>query len=191
MREFIFKKEDFKVTKWAGGETNQLAIYPYDADFSERDFLWRVSSATFTSTSSEFSNFNGFQRYILPLKGKLNLYHEKLYERKLSEFEVEYFDGSWKTLSKNTLDCMDYNFIVKNGNTAKLQIIGEKEEYILKSSYVMTLFSLNNFEIEIEGFDETRKVDGSSLFVIENDKERKAKITKVTSPVILTEFYIK
>jgi len=188
MREFIFKKEDFNVTKWAGGETTQLAIYPYDADFSERDFLWRVSSATFTSTSSEFSNFSGFQRYILPLKGKLNLYHEKLYQRKLTEFEAEYFDGSWKTLSENTLDCMDYNFIVKNGSTAKLQIIGEKEEYTLKSSYVMTLFSLDDFEIEIEGFGEIRKVDGFSLFVIENDQEKKAKITKATSPVIVTEF---
>ncbi|MBP2029000.1 environmental stress-induced protein Ves [Acetoanaerobium pronyense] len=190
MKEFIFKKEDFKVTKWAGGETTQLAIYPYDADFSERNFLWRVSSATFTSTSSEFSNFNGFQRYILPLKGKLNLYHEKLYERKLSEFEAEYFDGGWKTVSENTLDCMDYNFIVKNGSNAKLQIIGQ-EGYILKPSHIVTMFSLDELEIEIEGFDEIRKVDGFSLFVIENDKERKAKITKATSPVIVTEFELR
>ncbi|HHZ00904.1 MAG TPA: HutD family protein, partial [Tissierellia bacterium] len=95
MKWKIIDKEDFIVTKWTGGETAQLFIYPEDAVFSEKKFLWRVSSATFTSTESRFSDFTGYQRYILPLKGKLSLYHEGLYNRELDKYEVEYFDGSW------------------------------------------------------------------------------------------------
>lgn len=81
MKEKIIKQEDFITSKWAGGETTQLHIYPEDAVFSDRDFLWRISSATFTSTESSFSDFNGYQRYILPLEGKLGLEHSGLYKR--------------------------------------------------------------------------------------------------------------
>ncbi len=87
--------------------------------FSEKDFLWRISSATFTSTESNFSDFSGYQRYILPLEGKLRVYHEGLYSRELDKYEVEYFDGSWSTSSENTLDCRDYNFIVKKWKSCK------------------------------------------------------------------------
>lgn len=190
MKEKIIKKEDFKTTKWAGGETTQLAIYPEDANFSEKDFLWRVSSATFTSTESKFSDFSGYQRYILPLEGKLSVSHEGLYNRELDKYEVEYFDGSWSTFSENTLDCRDYNFIVKNGNLAKMQILKEGDEYILKCSGVVTIFSPTDFTLNLDNHDEKRDIDGFSLFVLETDDEEKISITSANAPVIITEFVI-
>lgn len=36
MKWKIIDKEDFIVTKWTGGETTQLFIYPEDAIFSEK-----------------------------------------------------------------------------------------------------------------------------------------------------------
>lgn len=191
MKETIIRKEDFITTKWAGGETTQLAIYPEDAVFSEKDFLWRVSSATFTSTESEFSDFSGYQRYILPLEGKLSVYHKGLYNRELDKYEVEYFDGSWETFSKNTLDCRDYNFIVKDGNMAKMQILKEGDEYLLKGSEIVTIFSMNDFVLNLENHEENREIDGFSLFVLETDGNVKINITKANSPVIITEFLIK
>jgi len=191
MKEKIIKKDDFITTKWDGGETTQLAIYPKDANFSDKDFLWRVSSATFTSTESKFSDFSGYQRYILPLEGKLSVSHQGLYKRELDKYEVEYFDGSWSTYSENTLDCRDYNFIVKSGNLAKMQILNKGEGYILKGSQVVTIFSMSDFVLNLHSQDEKRELDGFSLFVLETDDDEKIQITSADLPVIVTEFVIK
>ncbi len=191
MKEKIIKKEDFITTKWAGGQTTQLAIYPEGAIFSEKDFLWRVSSATFTSTESKFSDFRGYQRYILPLEGKLSVFHEGLYNRELDKYDVEYFDGSWSTFSQNSLDCRDYNFIVKNGNLAKLQILKAGDEYLIKDSEIVTVFSMNDFVLNLHNYKEKREINGFSLFVLETDDEEKISITCADSPVIITEFVIK
>ena len=37
---------DFQVSTWSGGKTIQIAISPEGAAYADRDFLWRVSSAT-------------------------------------------------------------------------------------------------------------------------------------------------
>lgn len=190
MKEKIIKKEDFITTKWAGGETIQLAIYPEDAIFSDKDFLWRISSATFSSTESNFSNFSGYQRYILPLEGKLSLYHQGLYKQELDKYEVDYFDGNWNTSSKNTIDCMDYNFILKGGSIGKLQILKEGDEYLLKGSQIITMFSMDDFVLNLN-YKEKRYIDGFSLFIIETENEEKINITAANLPVIMTEFLIK
>lgn len=189
MKEKIIKREDFITTKWAGGETTQMIIYPQDSVLSQRNFLFRVSSATFTSTQSTFSDFSGYQRYILPLEGKLSVYHEALYNRELDKYEVEYFDGSWNTSSDNTLDCRDFNFIVKSGNLAKMRLLNQGDSYIIKGSQIVTLFSMNNFVINLDNHNEKRDIDGFSLFYIETEQEEKISIESATSPVILTEVF--
>ena len=37
---------DFVTTEWSGGTTTQLAISPERAAYGDREFLWRLSSAT-------------------------------------------------------------------------------------------------------------------------------------------------
>jgi environmental stress-induced protein Ves len=188
VKEKIITKGDFKTTKWAGGETTQLAIYPEDANLADRDFLWRISSATFTGTESTFSDFSGYQRYLLPIEGELSVSHKGLYSRELKKYEVEYFDGGWETSSKNSLDCRDYNFIVKSGYQAKLQILGEGEKYIIKPSTMVTLFSTGNFVVDIGMGKDYREIDGFSLYVLETDTEMEISIITASEPVILTEF---
>lgn len=191
MKEKTIKKEDFITTKWEGGKTTQLAIYPEEAIFSEKDFLWRISSASFTKLESTFSDFSGYQRYILPLEGKLNLYHDGLYNRELEKYQVDYFDGSWNTLSQNTSDCIDYNFIIKSGNQGKMQILKEGDEYLLKESAIITVFSMDDFILDINDGKGKRNIEGSSLLVLETKNASKINIIKTKLPVIITEFIIR
>lgn len=190
MKEKIIKKEDFITTKWEGGETNQLAIYPEDSIFFEKDFLWRISSASFTKLESKFTDFSGYQRYILPLEGKLNLYHQGLYNRELEKYEAEYFDGSWNTLSKNTSDCIDYNFIIKSGNQGKMQVLKEGDEYLLKGSAIVTIFSKDDILLNLNDEKDKRNIEGGSLLVLETKNGSKINIIKSNLPVIITEFII-
>lgn len=190
MKERIISEESFKKTNWSGGETTQLVIYPEDSVFSEKNFLFRISSATFTSTESQFSNFSGYQRYILPLEGILSLKHDGLYSRNLTNYEAEYFDGSWTTFSQNTLDCRDYNFIVKSGYAAKMSILKTPEQYEVKHASIVSLFSLNSFEVQICSSIIKRKIDGFSLYLLETDgsEEETINITNLKSPIIITNF---
>ena len=190
MKEKVLKREDFVTTRWAGGETTQLSIYPEHSVFSNKDFLWRISSATFTAAESAFSDFTGYQRYILPLEGELTVQHKGLYGRALKKYDVEYFDGSWTTTSKNSLDCRDYNFIVKSGSLAKMQILNEGDEYILKGSEVATFFSIHDFSIELSNEGDIREVDGFSLYVLDTKDEERVKVLSSKSPIIMTEFVL-
>lgn len=187
MKEWIIKKEDFIKTSWAGGETIQMVIYPEDAVFANKDFLWRISSASFTSKGSKFSDFTGYQRYILPLKGRLKLDHEGLYKRDLEPYDVEYFDGSWTTLSENSLDCIDYNFIVKSDSQAKLQILEEGQEYELKGPKIVSIFSQEDFQVELTS-TRIKDIEGGSLLIMELDEDLKLKLIQAGQPIIITEY---
>jgi len=191
MMEKTIKKEEFVTTKWTGGETTQLFIFPEEANFSKRDFLFRVSSATFSSTESQFSNFDGYQRYILPLEGNLKVFHKRLYNRDLNKYDVEYFDGGWSTFSKNTLDCRDYNFIVKSGYTSSMQILQKGDVLVISSLAVLTIFSVDDFSIELSNSNEDRIIEGFSLFLIETENIEHIKIKDSNSPVIVTIFMVK
>ncbi|HCO19055.1 MAG TPA: hypothetical protein DIT39_05545 [Tissierellales bacterium] len=191
MKAKIIKREDFITAKWAGGETTQLAIYPENAVFADRDFLWRISSATFTATESTFSDFTGYQRYILPLKGELSIYHNGLYDRHLKPYEVEYFDGAWTTRSTNSPDCRDFNFIVKSGSLARLQVLLEGEEYFVRESAIAAFFSMDDFEIEHISYEERIGIEGFSLYVLETDSEEWIRIFNAGSPVIVAEYILK
>ena len=45
---------DYVTTQWSGGATTQLAIAPKGAVYADRDFLWRLSSATVELDESDF-----------------------------------------------------------------------------------------------------------------------------------------
>lgn len=174
-------KSEFKITDWSGGQTTQLYIHPEGADFSKRDFDFRISSASFKETSSNFSDFSGYQRYILPLKSFIKIGHEGLYERTINPYEVEYFDGRWKTYSENSLDTIDYNFIVKNGSDATMEIIKTNKE-IKTDGYTFYAFSVKDFTIEIDG--EIKNLVGGNLYIIEND----FKILNLEEEIIICKY---
>ena len=49
------RQEQFVVSQWTGGKTTQLAISPKEAVYADREFLWRLSSATVELEESDFT----------------------------------------------------------------------------------------------------------------------------------------
>jgi len=84
----------------------------------------------------------------------------------------------------------DYNFIVRNGNQAKMQILSRGCEYFLKESEIVTIFSMDDFVISLEDCDEKIDVSAFSLPILETDDEEKISMISADSPLILTEFVI-
>lgn len=103
-------KEEFKTTNWSGGETSELLISPSTASVSEKNFDFRISSATCELDSSNFTPYNGFTRYITPLDGNLKMIVNGT-EVELEPFEVYKFSGSDEVTSYSKI--RDFNLIVK------------------------------------------------------------------------------
>ena len=84
---FIPKSSQIEL-EWSGGTTCQLFIFPEDSTYSQRDFLFRISSAKVKFPSSTFTKLTGVSRVIMILDGELKLEHEGKYTKVLKKFEV-------------------------------------------------------------------------------------------------------
>ena len=104
---------DYRVSRWSGGTTTQLCIAPEGADYTHRDFLWRVSSATVELESSDFTMLPDYHRWITTLEGSITLTHEGGAPISLSPFDVHSFDGGVHTQSLGR--CTDFNLMLRKG----------------------------------------------------------------------------
>ncbi len=111
MKLTIRKKEDFTVSKWSGGTTTELYLYPSTGSYADRDFQIRVSSATVDLEQSAFTSLPGVRRFLTTLKGDMKLCHKGHYEREMKPFEVESFLGDWETTSEGKV--VDFNLMLK------------------------------------------------------------------------------
>ena len=75
MKILHLTEKDYKVGLWSGGSTTELFIWPEGADYSRREFTFRVSSARVDLEESDFTPLMGVTRYITPLTGGFTLTH--------------------------------------------------------------------------------------------------------------------
>ncbi|MDR1705524.1 MAG: HutD family protein [Clostridiales bacterium] len=65
--------ENLKISTWTGGTTTELAVYPKESVYADRNFSVRVSTATVELEKSVFTALPGFTRLIMPLSGNMKL----------------------------------------------------------------------------------------------------------------------
>ncbi len=96
---------------WSGGTTTELFIYPEGATYEDRNFKFRLSTATVETNTSEFTPLKGIKRTLMVLHGQLKLKHEGQYEKELSLLQKDQFDGGWNTSSEGI--CVDFNLMCR------------------------------------------------------------------------------
>lgn len=111
--EIIIKKDDLAAVEWSGGTTTQLAIFPPQASYADRDFMWRVSTASVDAERSDFTPLPGVSRILMVLEGALQLTHNGSREVALHRFGQDSFPGDWKTESAGRV--RDFNLMMKEG----------------------------------------------------------------------------
>ena len=75
MRILHLTEADYKTSRWSGGTTTELFIWPQGADYGKREFSFRISSAVVELEESDFTALPGVMRYITPLTGGFTLIH--------------------------------------------------------------------------------------------------------------------
>ncbi len=68
-------REDMPTTAWSGGKTTQIAIFPRGRIYAERNFLWRISTATITTEQSDFTQLPDYMRIIASVRGDMHITH--------------------------------------------------------------------------------------------------------------------
>ncbi|MEG0806057.1 MAG: HutD family protein [Lachnospiraceae bacterium] len=109
----VIQKKAFKVSKWSGGTTTQLLIWPRDSDYVKGDFEFRISSATVEDECSVFTKLNNTHRFIGVLEGSLELTFNQQKKITLKPYQVQEFEGDWDTVSYG--QAKDFNLMVKKG----------------------------------------------------------------------------
>ncbi len=106
-------ESDYRISDWSGGKTVQIAIAPEDAQYANRAFLWRLSSATVDLDESDFTSLPDYMRLIAPLRGEMRLTHNGSEAIDLAPYEVHRFDGADATHSWGR--CTDFNLMLRKG----------------------------------------------------------------------------
>lgn len=75
MKILHLKQADFATSRWSGGTTTELLIWPEGASYASREFSVRISSAVVELAESDFTPLAGVIRYITPLSGGFTLTH--------------------------------------------------------------------------------------------------------------------
>ncbi|MBL4935043.1 HutD family protein [Clostridium sp. YIM B02515] len=186
----ILKKADFTTTKWSGGDTTQLYIYPEDGSYTERNFLFRLSSATVTDEKSTFTKLDGVSRKLMVLAGEMKLEHLGRYSKVLREFEQDSFMGDWDTASYGKV--IDFNLMTKEGcigmlenikvasdSKVTLEFTGNKLSNVIISLYpvrnsMKLLFGEEEIVVEEKNLlliEQAKPGEGSTITISNENKE--------------------
>ena len=109
----VLTPDKFVVSEWPGGKTTQIAISPPESLYQNRDFMWRLSSATIETDRSEFTALPDYSRLISVIKGEMLLTHDSGQTIRLLPDMVHSFDGGEPTRSEGR--CIDYNLMLRKG----------------------------------------------------------------------------
>lgn len=142
MEVFFIARNDSLVSNWAFGKTYEYFIYPYSSDYKKRNFLVRLSMATQeTDEMSEYTNLEGFTRFLTMLSNDAYLSHSSSAEKTLHELlDVDVFDGVDKTFAKGRVT--DFNMMLKKGINGDMAYI--RDDCSIKPKYKsMALLSVN------------------------------------------------
>lgn len=134
-------KSQFKVSEWSGGKTEEIFIYPPDAQYCERNFSVRISTATVDLERSDFTDLPGVHRLISPLNGTIRLEeretHRVLVE--LQPFEVFRFSGDTPITSFGR--CRDFNVMTKGAFSSGLHPLISGSQTVLPQGTFAFAFS--------------------------------------------------
>ncbi len=160
----LLPKKDSKSSIWSGGLTYEYMIYPETANYADRDFVFRISSATIEQEPSVFTKFKGYHRYLVMLDNSLNIEinaAKKVYEK----YEIMEFNSDDDVISYTK--GIDFNWMVSEKiSHHKLKITNSSEDC---NARVIILFSLHSTVIKIN--DKPYDLKPHDLLVIENEKK--------------------
>ncbi len=125
----VFREADFRDSTWSGGTTRELAIVPEKAVYADRDFLFRLSTASSDQEESSFTPLPDYDRILMVLEGDVVLAHDARRSARLEPLQQDSFGGEEDTKCFGALT-RDYNLIFRKGSRGRMRILQLTEEAV-------------------------------------------------------------
>lgn len=164
MNIHLLSKENSTSSVWSGGLTYEYMIYPKTARYADRDFVFRISSATIEEVPSAFTKFKGYYRYLVMLDNCLNIEINKE-KRTYEKYEIMEFNSDDNVTSYTK--GIDFNWMVSEKTHHHKLIITKSEQHY--NAQIIILFSLETTVIKIN--EKPFDLKPYDLLVIENQKK--------------------
>ena len=160
----LLPKENCKPAVWSGGLTYEYMIYPKTANYADRDFAFRISSATIEQEPSVFTQFKGYHRYLVMLDNGLDIeinQEKKLYE----QYEIMEFNSNDAVTSYTK--GIDFNWMVSEKiSQHQLKVTNSNQNC---NAQIVFLYSLDTSVIQIN--EKPYDLKPYDLLVIENPEK--------------------
>jgi hypothetical protein len=121
MRISIHPFVEALTTRWSGGTTSELTIFPKQATYTARDFEFRISTASIEVDISTFTLLPNYNRLLAVLEGSLELIHDEKECISLNRYDATAFHGSQNTTSRG--QARDFNVIFSSNWLLDFDII--------------------------------------------------------------------
>lgn len=190
----IIKKDKLSSSKWSGGTTTQLYIYPENELYENRNFTFRISSAKVDLEESTFTKLPNIKRRIMILDGKLKLIHENHHSVTLEKFQQDTFYGDWNTKSYGKVT--DFNLMLNDNADGFIEYINLKNEKIInpykndKYNNTTEVFYCVRGKINISINNEREQLEAGDVAIIKNIYNLEIKLNnmdKFNSDIIRTK----
>ncbi len=153
MNYSLIKESDYVRSNWKGGKTAEIAIFPKTKKYIDRNFVWRLSSATIEIEESDFTKLTDYDRILMPIEGEVILTFDGEKTVKLGELEQVSFSGGSRTKSFGKIT--DFNLMTKKETSrGELDIIEPKAEAVRFSDETGSVKPLDE-TVETEETNET------------------------------------
>ena len=157
----IISKSDLTPSIWDGGKTYEYYISPIDSSYVNRDFDFRISSATIEKTPSNFTKFGDYHRYLVMLDNDLIISRNGIDEQ-YSKNEIFEFDSADSIQSFSLGN--DFNLMVKNDeNQFHIEVKALNYDY---ENNLMFAFALGETMLKIN--QQEFKLIAGDLIIIDN-----------------------
>ncbi|NEU05127.1 HutD family protein [Clostridium sp. ATCC 25772] len=167
----IIKPHKQNISNWSGGKTKEIYIYPENGDYKERNFKFRVSSATIELETSTFTKLKNVKRLITTLDNDLKLLHEDGATINLKPYEIYRFSGELKIKSFGKVT--DFNLMLMGDASGDISVLKGNEENILISkpntAQVFVLYTIDD-NVVIKINESSIILEKYNAIVIKNDK---------------------
>lgn len=163
----VIRKKQTNTSRWSGGTTTELYIYPENSVFKEKNFSFRISTATVEIKHSTFTPLEGVHRTLLVLEGNAILEHKHYHTAFLSELEQDHFEGGWDTKCTGILK--DFNLMTTGNTSGKVKAILQHANalFSIKTEADLEIFYLYQGELSYED-DQLSEGD---LVVLQKEQE--------------------
>jgi len=161
------KGSQHNTIKWSGGTTTELAIYPKEASYKDRNFLLRISTAKIKTEASEFTKLKGISRKLMILNGEINIEHKNHYSKTLKKFDQDSFEGDWDT--KSFGKAVDFNLMINGNAKAQIEAKTIQEKKVITEYYEFTGIYCYQGELKVNLNDSEFELYGGDFLLIQKD----------------------